>query len=95
MGPIEAEGFPDPGTPAARLHGCICPVSNPNQGTEDNPIIMYIDCPLHGWKAYEEHLTRIRQMDRGDTTQGLGNPGENVDSYFHPLPVSLSPVQNF
>ena len=37
--------------------------------------------------------TRIRQMDRGDTTQGLGNPGENVDSYFHPLPSSLFSVQ--
>ena len=34
-------------------------------------------------------------MDRGDTTQGLGNPGENVDSYFHPLPGSLSPVQTW
>src|SRR6185295_13276595 len=32
-------------------------------------------------------------MDRGDTTQGLGNPGENVDSYFHPLPSSLFSVQ--
>src|SRR6185436_5750601 len=37
--------------------------------------------------------SRIRQMDRGDTTQGLGNPGENVDSYFHPLPSSLFSVQ--
>src|SRR4051794_26263123 len=34
-------------------------------------------------------------MDRGDTTQGLGKPGENVDSYFHPLPSSLSPVQTW
>src|SRR4051812_25768132 len=32
-------------------------------------------------------------MDRGDTTQGLGNPGENADSYFHPLLGSLFPVQ--
>jgi hypothetical protein len=39
--------------------------------------------------------TRIRQMDRGDTTQGLGNPGENIDSYFHPLPGSLSPRQTW
>src|SRR3954452_3913426 len=37
--------------------------------------------------------SRIRQMDRGDIIQGLGNPCENVDSYFHPLPRSLSPVQ--
>jgi len=29
--------------------------------------------------------SRIRQMDRGDTTQGLENPGEDADSYFHPL----------
>src|SRR6185295_10442170 len=34
-------------------------------------------------------------MDRGDTTQGLGNPGENIDSYFHPLPGSLSPRQTW
>jgi hypothetical protein len=34
-------------------------------------------------------------MNLGETTQGLGNPGENVDSYFHPLPGSLSPVQTW
>ena len=39
-------------------------------------------------------LPRIRQMDRDDTSQVLGKPGENVDSYFHPLPGSLSPVQS-
>ena len=44
-------------------------------------------------QAHEKtHPTRIRQMDRGNTTQGIGNLGENVDSYFHPLPSSLSPV---
>ena len=36
--------------------------------------------------------TRIRQMDQGDATQRLGNPRENVDPYFHPLPSSLSPA---
>ncbi len=30
------------------------------------------------------HLTRIPQMDRGNTTEGLECPGENVNSYFHP-----------
>ena len=32
-------------------------------------------------------------MNRGETTQGLGNPGENADSYFHPLLGSFSPAQ--
>src|SRR6478609_2828636 len=35
----------------------------------------------------------LQQMNRGETTQGLGNPGENADSYFHPLLGSFSPAQ--
>ena len=34
-------------------------------------------------------------MDRGGATQGPGNPGEIVDSYFHPPPGSLSPVRTW
>lgn len=50
---------------------------------------------LEKYKAPRTLSPRIRQMDRGDTTQGLGKPSENVDSYFHPLPSSLSPVQTW
>src|SRR5215207_4258621 len=30
--------------------------------------------------------TWIRQIDRGDITEGLGNSRGNANSYFHPLP---------
>ena len=40
-----------------------------------------------------EMLARIGRINRGETTQGLGNPGENADSYFHPLLGSFSPAQ--
>jgi hypothetical protein len=30
--------------------------------------------------------TRIRQMDRRNTGEGIGNARENADSYFHPMP---------
>ena len=53
---IEAESFPFPGTPAARKYGCLCPVSVPRQGTQQSPLILHTNCPLHGVKAYEEHL---------------------------------------
>lgn len=53
---IEAEPFPFPGTPAARKYGCLCPVSEPRQGTEESPLVLHTNCPLHGVKAYEEHL---------------------------------------
>ncbi len=52
---FEVRRFPDPGTPEARLYGCVCPVSKPNQGTENYPIVLHINCPLHGLKAFEEH----------------------------------------
>src|SRR3954466_2458287 len=32
-------------------------------------------------------------MNGRDPLQGLGIPGENVDSYFHPLSGSLAPAQ--
>src|SRR5690349_15928740 len=41
------------------------------------------------------YSSRIRQMERGDTPQWLENPGQNVDSCFHPLFGSLSPAQTY
>jgi hypothetical protein len=32
-------------------------------------------------------------MDRSDTTEGLGNPGESAESYFHPLPGVLFQIE--
>src|SRR3954454_21835592 len=33
-----------------------------------------------------EILNRIRQIDRCDATEGIRNPWENVDFYYHPPP---------
>ena len=60
---METEPFPDPGTPAARSHGCICPESqflpsslfSPRVLDFSSPWVVDTDCPLHGEIAHEEH----------------------------------------
>jgi hypothetical protein len=56
MRSMDAKPFPRPGTPGAQRYGCMCPVTWPNQGTDENPIILDVNCPLHGKQALEEHL---------------------------------------
>jgi hypothetical protein len=53
---LELEGYPKPGTPTARRYGCCCPVANPHQRAFDDPVLIHMDCPLHGLKTYEEYL---------------------------------------
>ena len=71
-------------------------VHNPDFPLENITDIILIGCrllinPLRDINA--PPLAQIRQMDPGESTEGLGIPAENADSYFHPLPGSLSPVR--